>query len=146
MVRARASVLLRNQLTQLSESIYIYIYVTLNFLFLFFRDQESKFFEKLQTLQHSLETEREKDLLNASQHRSQLEDSLLSTKSEEHRLKVKLSEAEEVSTPASCYLLYLSSLSLISLCKRCGTKTGGQTVIAVITVEPAVQRFPCESA
>ena len=50
----------------------------------------------MQNLQQTLVEERDKILQNANQQRSMLEESLHSTKSEEHRLKTKLAEAEEV--------------------------------------------------
>ncbi|XP_048586861.1 ninein-like protein isoform X5 [Nematostella vectensis] len=59
------------------------------------KDTESSFLEKMQTLQQTMQEEREKDLLNSTHHRSMLEDSLKNTKSEEARLKQKLVEAEE---------------------------------------------------
>ena len=50
----------------------------------------------MQNLQQTLVEERDKILQNANQQRSMLEESLHSTKSEEHRLRTKLAEAEEV--------------------------------------------------
>lgn len=51
--------------------------------------------DKMQALQQTMTEERNKDLMNASQHRSMLEDSLKMTKGEEGRLRQKLAEAEE---------------------------------------------------
>ncbi|XP_068692432.1 ninein-like protein [Montipora foliosa] len=59
-------------------------------------DQESVFSEKMQTMQQTLTEERDKVLHSANQQRSMLEESLHSTKSEEQRLRTKLTEAEEV--------------------------------------------------
>lgn len=50
----------------------------------------------MQTLQQTLVEERDKIVQNANQQRSMLEESLHNTKSEEHRLRTKLAEAEEV--------------------------------------------------
>ena len=60
------------------------------------RDQESLYTEKMQNMQQTLVEERDKLVQNASQQRSMLEDSLTSAKTEEQRLRMKLSEAEEV--------------------------------------------------
>lgn len=49
----------------------------------------------MQNLQQTMSEERNKDFLNASQHRSMLEDSLKMTKGEETRLRQKLADAEE---------------------------------------------------
>lgn len=59
------------------------------------REKESDYQDKMQTFQQTMTEERNKDLLNASHHRSLLEDSLMMTKGEEGRLRQKLAEAEE---------------------------------------------------
>ena len=60
------------------------------------RDQESVYVEKIQSLHQQYQSDRDKELMNSSHQRSLLEDSLMSTKTEEQRLRQKLSEAEEV--------------------------------------------------
>ena len=63
----------------------------------------------MQTLQQTLVEEQEKIVQNANHQRSMLEESLHSTKTEEQRLRTKLSEAEEVSLLA-CSLFSLARI------------------------------------
>lgn len=54
------------------------------------------YMDKIQSLHQQYQSDRDKELLNSTQQRSLLEDSLMSTRSEEQRLRQKLTEAEEV--------------------------------------------------
>lgn len=68
----------------------------------------------MQNLQQTLTEERDKVLQSANQQRSQLEESLHSTKTEEQRLRTKLVEAEEVCWPFVClFFAFVSSEFLV---------------------------------